>query len=125
MAQPSTKTRAALVAGMIVVLLAGFLLSAPDSAKPAARHGVIDLTEWRFADMGSVGLDGEWSFYWQQLLTPEQIARGTASPDGFLSMPGSWSSFDAGAGRLPSTGYATLRLQVDLPDHTGRLAMQI
>ncbi len=124
MALPSRRTALLLVC-ILGAFIAGFLLPAPDRSAPVAERGEIDLTKWNFAEMGSAQLNGEWSFYWQQMLGQDALASSAAAPTGFLRMPGSWRGYQSGAGRLPGTGYATLRLRVDLPDHTGRLVLEI
>ena len=40
---------------------------------PKVVEGVIDLSDWNFESDGIVSLDGMWSFYWKQLLLPEEI----------------------------------------------------
>lgn len=127
MTPPSRRTTSLLIV-IFVVLVTGVVLSTPDligRAKPAAERGVIDLAKWNFVQMGAAQLDGEWSFYWQQLLRPDDPASPMMAPTGFLRMPGSWGGFRSDSGQLPDTDYATLQLRVDLPEHTGRLAIQI
>ena len=41
--------------------------------KPVAIKGVIDLSNWDFKAQGTAKLDGEWEFYWKQLLNPENF----------------------------------------------------
>lgn len=86
--------------------------------------GTIDLTEWNYARDGIVDLNGEWVFYWQELLDPQEI-RARDRLDGMLvPVPAAWSSYvldhtdgtdDAGLQRLSNHGYATYHLQVRLP----------
>lgn len=44
--------------------------------QPKADHGFIDLSGWNFEKDGNVQLNGEWTFYRDQLLTPAAIHAG-------------------------------------------------
>lgn len=64
--------------GLIIVGLGCFailfsLVKASDhkAQNPSpARHGVLDLSVWDFQGEQVVSLDGQWEFYWDQLLRP-------------------------------------------------------
>ena len=43
---------------------------------PPAVKGIIDLSEWDFSSNETVDLDGEWEFYWNALISPEDISSG-------------------------------------------------
>jgi PAS domain S-box-containing protein len=83
---------------------------------PLALKGVLDLSNWNFEKDGPVGLSGEYEFYWQQLVPPENFA-GPPSPElsGFINVPGSWNGHDVNGKKLGGHGYATYRLRVRLP----------
>ena len=61
----------------VVLGLSEVCYSAPDmrAKQPFAVNGVLDLTQWDFDRDGAVSLDGEWDFYWQQLLVPDDFER--------------------------------------------------
>ncbi|ABZ83243.1 sensor histidine kinase [Heliomicrobium modesticaldum Ice1] len=64
-----------------------------------------------------MSLEGEWEFYWRQLLAPEDFkSGGAASRTGFIRVPGTWNGYaPPGSGKgqkLPGEGYATYRLVV-------------
>ena len=42
--------------------------------QPFVKSGILDLTNWDFSKDGPVKLDGEWEFYWNQLLQPNDFA---------------------------------------------------
>src|SRR5215217_1290016 len=77
---------------------------------PAAKQGVIDLRAESFTE--KVALDGEWEFYWKQLLGPEtKVAhRGI-----YTDLPFMWNDYVLNGKRLPGFGYASYRLNVLLP----------
>ena len=85
---------------------------------PVAKHGVLDLSTWDIARDGPVNLDGQWEFYWDRLLTPEEFKTGQTAPEptGYLAVPGSWRGFTYNGKALPGTGQATLRLRI-IPGH--------
>lgn len=57
-----------------------------------ARQGRLDLASWDIASKGKISLDGEWEFYGNQLLTPEDFKKdSTKKPDDFILVPGSWN----------------------------------
>jgi PAS domain S-box-containing protein len=82
---------------------------------PKADRGVIDFSGWDFQENGIVDLNGEWEFYWNQLLSPEdfEIDRSN-SRAGFFNIPGSWNYYDHGSESFPGQGYATYRLKIKL-----------
>lgn len=100
----------------ILALFAGLLLTAPvlggcsDQAPrsdPKARAGVIDLSLVQFAD-DVIRLNGEWEFYWKQLLQPDQLKSGALT--GYIDVPGSWNKSTSGQTELSGDGWATYRL---------------
>ena len=84
---------------------------------PEAKDGVLDLTDWDLERDGVVRLNGEWEFYWRQLLTPEEFAKkqGLEKPEAekmIEIVPRSWSKYKFNDENLESDGYATFRLKV-------------
>lgn len=80
---------------------------------PTAVNGVMDLTAWRFEEEGAVRLDGQWTFYPNQLLTQlpalSSDAAGVMSP-ALIQVPGLWSK------QMDTLGMATYRLQLQMGD---------
>ncbi|WP_059044271.1 ATP-binding protein [Paenibacillus rubinfantis] len=83
-----------------------------------ARHGVLDLAGWDPDQQEKIKLDGEWEFYWDQLLVPDDFRQASKRlPDAYLTVPGSWNVKTVGAYNLPAYGAATYRLILKhLPD---------
>ena len=81
---------------------------------PKAENGFLDLTAWQFAEDGVVPLDGEWEFYPNQLLDPEDFAPASAEESALepkrIEVPGSW------ANHMQTLGMATYRLQIKVGD---------
>ncbi|MCW3489706.1 sensor histidine kinase [Dethiobacter alkaliphilus] len=93
------------------------VLLQPVTAKanqPEAVNGVLDLSDWSLEQDGIVALDGQWEFYWQELLTPQQFEQKTNNPEGALiTVPRAWNSFEHNGKVLSGDGYATYRLLIN------------
>ncbi len=66
-----------------------------------------------------VELNGEWDFYWDTLLSPQQLAVTTLEPTK-ITVPSSWT--ESG---YPADGKATYRLRIDVPDPDANLALLV
>ncbi|MCP4132824.1 MAG: SpoIIE family protein phosphatase [bacterium] len=83
------------------------------SAAPVALKGVIDLSEWDFAQSGSIALDGEWEFYPNKLLLSKDVTSGNHKPL-FCLVPGNWKTYKVGNRDFSVHNYGTFRLRVIL-----------
>jgi signal transduction histidine kinase len=96
----------------VLLLLSGGCRGSKETA-PLARHGVLDLSGWDLEKDGPVDLAGEWEFYWERLLTPEDFHRARLPlKTGYLTLPSAWNGFELQGKKLGGTGYATLRLRI-------------
>jgi hypothetical protein len=85
-----------------------------------SANGVLDLREWDFNTAPEVLLDGEWKFYWNELLTyPE--AQSKESTAIVFTVP--WS--EQQGKKFPAIGYATYTLQVFLPTAVPNLVLEV
>ncbi len=89
---------------------------------PMARKGVLDLRGMNLSDK-PVALDGEWGFFWKQLLTPDKPFP-TGTPD-YVAFPSLWKNIELNGHKLPSQGYATYTLSVLLPKKRTRIGMEV
>lgn len=87
---------------------------------PRADAGIIDLTQLQF-DNDVVLLDGQWEFYWNQLLNPGEAEADMA---GYIDVPGSWNKYISNERTYPGDGYATYRLTFIIEEGE-RLALKI
>ena len=63
-----------------------------------------------------VKLDGEWEFYWHELISPDCLVSDTMpqkSPE-FVEVPAYWSKYTINGKSLPGSGYATYHLRVNI-----------
>ena len=99
---------------LFFVFFASIGLAQPSNYPPAVTQGVLDLSGWNIVSNGPVKLDGEWEFYWNQLLAPGDFTpvTGRAKQTGYLSFPGSWKGLVVDGQTLPGTGHATFRLRI-------------
>lgn|GEM_PF-1815323 len=96
-------------------LLAGCAVQNPKSA--SAVGGSVDLSEGIDFDGGAlVRLDGEWSFYPDALVSPEDISRAEVPAPGLVGVPGTWAAANGFARPAKAPiGAGTLRLRVKVP----------
>jgi signal transduction histidine kinase len=88
----------------ILTILLAFFLS------PACAQVVLDFSEHDFA-AGKTRLNGQWEFYWDQLLSPDDLKSG-APPGDMLHVPSSWSY----NGKYSNLGKGTYRVKIRLPE---------
>lgn len=87
---------------------------------------MLDLSEWDFEKNGLARLNGQWEFYWHQLLTPADFDRpDPPAMTAFFSPPGPWDGYDVSGKPLGPHGYATFRLKVKLPPSLNQLTLDL
>ena len=95
----------------VIIITALFVLTGCASQslnhRPKAENGTIDLTRLQFEN-DVIQLDGEWEFYWNQLISPTEI--DTALMTGYINVPSSWNNYITDKGTISGDGYATYRL---------------
>ncbi|AKA69746.1 ATP-binding protein [Clostridium scatologenes] len=102
-----------------LVLLGAFINKNKEelNKRPVAKSGVLDLRDWNFKKQGIVKLDGQWEFYYKQLLTPRDFEeKHKTVKTGLIDIPGSFKNYKFGNEKLDSQGYATYRLKVIVND---------
>ncbi len=88
---------------------------------PRAEAGMINLTKSQL-EQDVVFLDGQWEFYWNQLLEPGESAPGIEA--GYINAPGSWNKFASDKTPYLGEGYGTYRLTA-VAEKDIRLALKI
>jgi hypothetical protein len=98
-------------------------LCAPASAEtptPEAQNGILDLRQQSITE--NITLNGEWLFYWNQLLeSPAQINQAGLK----VPVPKIWTKYDINGKSYPSAGFATYQLTVLLPKNAGLLRISM
>ena len=81
----------------------------------SADKGIIDLASWQVEEQPIVLLEGEWEFYWNELLNPKED-QFSSNPE-YYSGDKPWNTYEQEGKTVGGFGYATYRLQlINLPD---------
>jgi signal transduction histidine kinase/CheY-like chemotaxis protein len=108
-----------------LLLATGCQLNSPQKA-PLAKNGVLDLRGWDFEKNGTVRLDGEWEFYWEQLLQPKDfINTPPVAKTGYITVPGNWNGYEVNGKKLNGNGFATYRLVIKVDPKVDLLAFKL
>ena len=117
---------------IIISIISGMLIFSSCAQSPGkdskyrAVNGYLDISGHDFNSGNSIKLDGEWEFYWNQLLTPENFS--AANPPvktGNITVPSYWNGLNAGSGPLSGEGYATYRLKIKVKKADTLYALRI
>jgi len=93
---------------------------------PVVKDGLINLTEWNFAKDGIVNLSGQWKFYWNRHIPPEQIGSQDLSSNSILmKVPGTWNGYSVQDKKISGNGYATYYLRVLIDPKQTHLALKL
>lgn len=106
---------------ILATLLALVFLTLSVSANgkyPKAKQGVLDLRNWNFDTEGSLKLNGEWNFYWNQLIEPNEIAKTQNVTS--IKVPQSWQGKMINGKEIDNFGCATYHLIVLLGEKKPR-----
>lgn len=101
----STTLRLAVLLLLTFIVVAAIINSASkvgstNKTMPLAVDGVIDLRGWNFIEDGKLKLDGQWEFYENQLLTPEDFTNRQPKDKKILPVPGTYGRHGYGTYRL-------------------------
>ena len=83
--------------------------------EPRAVKGVIDLSQIQDRDHFILKLNGEWEFYWNRMLRPNDFKTGRIQPTYYGNVPSYWTDYPSESVKTKKEGYATYRLKVILP----------
>lgn len=75
-----------------------------------ANNGIMNLKDWNFDVDGSINLDGKWQFYWNKLLSPQDLKNASIKATGYYPVPMYWTKYEGL--NLPAKGFATYRLKI-------------
>jgi two-component system sensor histidine kinase ChiS len=90
---------------------------------PFIQNGKGEITQSQL-NHKAISLDGQWEFYWNQLLTPDSfsIKRPTVS---YQTVPLRWDLYKINNEQLSVLGYCTYRLILSNPDRINDLLIKI
>ncbi|MFT5278271.1 MAG: hypothetical protein ACI97K_002700 [Glaciecola sp.] len=124
--QPFVSTALLIVLlGLVLYSVIGLIADEQaDELFPKARDGVIELDSVDLTNSSSVPLIGSWQFYWEKLLSYEQISETTNTPV-FASVPQAWLDMPTEDSEAKEFGYATYKLTVKVAQNTKQLALSL
>ncbi|MFT3700915.1 MAG: ATP-binding protein [Agriterribacter sp.] len=102
------------------ILIFGFRQKSLHTAIPAAQ-GVLDLGN-EDVSTGNFLLDGQWEFYWAQLLNPNDLPAFSPS---YINVPSLWNDIELNGKTLTSQGYATYKLKLILPQDRPKMGLTV
>jgi len=109
-----------LVFWLLCLFIPLFGASNTDNKKDVyAKNGVLDLREWD--ENSIINLSGEWEFYWDKLLRPNQFL-SDMNPE-YIYFPHLWKDIEGES--YSSYGYATYRLILLMPKTKEILAFRL
>lgn len=112
--------KASKVIYIIFVLLTGTIVRlSAQTNYVAAVHGVLDLRNQPVND--KIELTGNWLFYWNQLVNPNDTA--VIKDRLLVEFPFKWNGYTWRGKKLPAFGYGTYRLKILLPPKHGALKL--
>ena len=92
-------------------------ISANEFPDPLQEGGVLDLRETALDENTLLSLNGEWKFYWEKLLTPENYKKEKQGESHILvNVPSFFSNYEIDGEPLPGAGYGTYGLTILLPE---------
>lgn len=108
------------LAGLIVIFISIVLQSggsyeASQIVKSHVEEGYVDTSSWDFNQKQASPLNGEWEFYWMNLLGPEDFKANNYQQN-YISIPNELSKKNLEDMGLSEDGYATLRLRIKVSD---------
>ncbi|MEX0811122.1 MAG: response regulator [Chitinophagales bacterium] len=98
-----------------LIILLSCLLFFVSTSIGADNKAVLDLRDHDFQNDEEVVLDGEWGFYWMQLLNPTQLS-ADPEPDYYTELTKTWEHHKQLDFSFSAYGYATYTLDVYI-DH--------
>lgn len=117
---------AAIMVGLVTCYA---VISASNSTEIQSDKGRLDLSQVQVSER-PIKLQGEWEFYWHELLSPNDIHDRIASdgnPNCWINLPNSWLGYRLDGQQLSGTGFATFRVMIQLSeqDRHERLALKM
>ena len=94
-----------------------------DDSLIEVKHGLLDISEWDFKQNGIITLNGEWEFYWNQLIEPKNF-NDTISKT-YLKLPDVWNGHIFKNQKLSGKGYATFRIKIKNKLNKEKLGLRV
>jgi hypothetical protein len=96
---------------LLLILVLAYI-DAPGQPSGRVKAGRLDLTTWDTSQEPVISLDGEWEFYWNQLLLSHELKN---NPKTFAQLSIPWNEQVINGQYLPKDGAATYALTIFIP----------
>jgi signal transduction histidine kinase len=93
-------------------------------ANPMVYQGKLNAAAWDIVRSPVIRLDGQWEFYWNRLLTPEDFVENAPVPDEYMQVPSLWNRKHVQGKNLPVFGCASYRMVLEHVSFRGVLALK-
>ncbi|UII22543.1 7TM-DISM domain-containing protein [Fulvivirga ligni] len=93
--------------------------------EPEVLKGELNISDYNIRDLGTIDLDGEWEFYYNRLLSPQDFKDGLNNNMELIHVPSIWNDILYKGIKLGGQGYATYRLTVHKKERDQLLAFFI
>jgi hypothetical protein len=100
---------------LIFFILQAIMFPSVSGISPVAKKGMIDLRNFNDSGQFIINLNGEWEFYWNKMLRPQDFEGKVINPDYYGMVPSYWTDYPKDKVRTERFGFATYRLRVLLP----------
>lgn len=112
---------------LVIVFITIFLQACSSQSEEnefTAIDGKLDLAEWDATS--AIPLNGQWEFYWNQLLSPTDFTEASGlNQAGTIKVPSTWNSHSQSSESLSNHGYATYRLHVSMVETDDILGLRL
>lgn len=97
---------------VILLVISFSLVSCYESnEKPQAVNGVVNITQDDL-DNGIIKLDGEWEFFWKELISPQEFSQKKIGEGKYSLVPNTWNTYADKDTSISAKGFATYHLQI-------------
>ena len=82
----------------------------------APERGILDLRNYELNEHSYIKLNGEWEFYWESFVSPDEFKSPTPpKPTLYGEVPAYWTDYSDDNFSFPGKGFASYRLSILLP----------
>lgn len=130
MKDDSRHRRTNLIIGLITIVIVFitcyFVIKSMNTNNVEAKNGKLNLTQIDLDKSGPLAINGQWEFYWNDFLYPEDFTKEPKADFTYENLPGCWTKYvDKTGQRLNSKGKATYRLKVEVPRGCNNLGIKL
>lgn len=110
---------------LTVLFCAAFSAAVAGESDIRAVEGVIDLSDCNLHEIESITLDGEWSFYWEAVVSEDTgYLPADLEPNHFVEVPSYWDVLGETDPLITARGTATYVLEIIMPADSDQLALK-